>query len=464
MKKKKLITFLNLVFVVIQISNTNAQTWNIGYPDRTSVTATFSNKLLVIKGKGDMKNYPIYETWKNKEIENVQIENGVTNIGHHAFYDCNKLKSISIPEGVTSIGESAFKNCENLENVIIPNSTVEIKENAFESCKSLKSIIIPNNILQINEYAFYECFNLINIQLGSGLNKIGSCAFRACHNLASITIPKNTIDIGIIAFRECYNMENIEVEKGNTKFNSINGVLFNKKKDTLLAYPNGKKGKYIIPKSTLVIGNSAFASSKINSVNIPKTVKIIKGDAFRYCNNLKNIKIPNSVNEIGNLTFANCDSLERIKLGSSITELNMYILSQNENLLKIKISRKNLKFKSKRGILYNKSSDTLVMYPRGKKGDFIIPENVICIKKGAFEGCEGLTKIVIPKSLKTIEDLAFQYCSNLIEVTNKSNIPQIISNQVFSEKKLLLVPEKNIQLYKNAKEWQDFLRIQKINL
>ncbi|MFH6936369.1 leucine-rich repeat domain-containing protein [Flavobacterium sp. FlaQc-30] len=401
MKKYILITFLTIVFLLC-VSKTNSQTWNIGYPDSTKVTATLTSKKLIIRGKGEMKNYPIYGTWKDKAISTIHIENGVTNIGHHAFYDCNELKSITIPEGMTSIGESAFKNCENLEFIIIPNSITVIKEHAFERCKSLKSVIIPNNILQIEKYAFYECFNLKNVQLGSGLNKIGDCAFRACHNLASITIPKSIKDIGDIAFRECYNMQNYEVEKGNTQFGSINGVLFNKKQDTLIAYPNGKKGKYTIPNGTVVIGNSAFACCTINSIYIPKTVKIIKGDAFRYCHNLNKLKIPDSVEEIGVLSFANCNSLERIKLGNSISDVNMYILSENKNLLKIKISNKNLKFSSKNGILYNKSRDTLVMYPKGKKGGFIIPENINCIKKGAFESCKGLTKIVIPESVTTI--------------------------------------------------------------
>ncbi|MFH7039499.1 leucine-rich repeat domain-containing protein [Flavobacterium plurextorum] len=457
----KKITFLTIVFL-LYVSKTNAQTWNIGYPDSTKVTATLTSKKLIIRGKGEMKNYPIYGRWKDKAISTVQIENGVTNIGNHAFYDCNDLKSISIPEGVTSIGESAFKNCENLEFIIIPNSITVIKERAFERCKSLKSFIIPNNVLQIEKYAFYECFNLKNVQLGSGLNKIGDCAFRACHNLSSITIPKSTKDIGDIAFRECYNMENYTVEEGNAQFSSVKGVLFNKRLDILLAYPNGKKGKYRIPDSTSVIGNSAFASSKINSVYIPKTVKIIKGDAFRYCDNLNKLKIPDSVEEIGVLSFASCNSLRRIELGNSINEINMYILSQNKNLLKIKISNKNLKFSSKKGILYNKPGDTLVMYPRGKKGGFMIPENVKCIKKGAFEACEGLTKIVIPESVTTIEDLAFQYSTNLIEVTNKSINPQLISNQVFSQKLCLFVPENAVTLYKKAKVWQDFVKIQKI--
>ena len=465
MNKIKYIALLTIVFNFLLVTKANAQTWNIGFPDTTKVKAILTGNKLVIEGMGAMKNYPRHKIWKDS-VTSVYIKKGVTNIGHHAFYDCRKLKTITIPDGVTVIGESAFKNCKNLATVIIPNSVTVIKRNAFERCTSLKAVSIPDNTLEIEEYAFYECFSLENVLLGKGLNQIGDCAFRACHNLSSITIPKSTNTIGKIAFRECYNLQNFEVEKGNIKYSSVDGVLFNKKQDTLVAYPNGKEGKYKIPKSTLVIGNSAFASSKINTVHIPKTIKTIEGDAFRYCHNLSKLKVPNSVKEIGVLSFANCDSLERIKLGSGITDIGMYILSQNKSLLKIKIANKNLKFGSKKGILYNKSRDTLVMYPRGKKGSFMIPENVVCIKKGAFENCQGLTEIVIPENVTTIEDIAFQYDRNLKSITNRSTTPQKISSEVFSYVSLknisLLVPSDVVDKYRNTGVWKEFGQIKAI--
>lgn len=42
------------------------------------------------------------------KIKKIVIENGVTNIGNSAFYDCFNLASISIPNSVTRIGSNAF--------------------------------------------------------------------------------------------------------------------------------------------------------------------------------------------------------------------------------------------------------------------------------------------------------------------------------------------------------------------
>jgi len=452
---------IQLYFIELQ-----AQTWNIGYPDTSKVTATLIGDTLLIKGIGDMKNYPRYKTWHDKIIS-VRIENGVTNIGHHAFNRCYQLKSVSISESVKSIGEFAFQDCSRLKKVDIPDSVSVIKKNAFKGCKSLDSINIPNSVKRIDKYAFYECFNLKKLLLKSRvLDQIGENAFRACHNLSSITLPKSLTKIGDVAFRECYNLESIEVEHGNLRYISIQGVLFNKSQDTLIAYPNGRKGEYTIPQSVSVIGNSAFSCSKINFVSIPNSVKIIANGAFCYCDNLKNVNIPNSVSEIRSMSFANCDSLLGITLGSGIADINMYILSQSKNLLEINVDKNNTKLSSKNGVLYNKSQDTLIMYPRGKKGRFVVSKNVKCIKKGAFEACDGLNEIIISETINTIEDLAFQYDRNLNIVTNMSLTPQKISDLVFSyvklEKLCLFVPRNVIDKYKNTEVWKEFGEIKAI--
>ena len=44
-------------------------------------------------------------------VQKVEIGDGVTSIGSHAFYYCPSLASITIPEGVTSIGNDALHNC-----------------------------------------------------------------------------------------------------------------------------------------------------------------------------------------------------------------------------------------------------------------------------------------------------------------------------------------------------------------
>lgn len=120
------------------------------------------------------------------KIKKVVIENGVTNIGNYAFYDCS-LTSITIPESVTSIGVYAFWCCSGLTSINIPNSVTTLRAGTFACCDSLTSITIPNSVTSIEGVCLY-----------------GVCGcFFGCSSLTSITIPNSVTSIGSSAFSGC---------------------------------------------------------------------------------------------------------------------------------------------------------------------------------------------------------------------------------------------------------------------
>lgn len=68
--------------------------------------------------------------YKNKDIKNINIPEGVTEIGKFAF-GRSALTEVVIPEGVETIGYGAFYHCDDLEKVSIPSSVKVIEKNAF---------------------------------------------------------------------------------------------------------------------------------------------------------------------------------------------------------------------------------------------------------------------------------------------------------------------------------------------
>lgn len=98
-----------------------------------------SNGVLTITGTGTMDDYNYYGSLRspspwtsmNQNITSIIINNGVTNIGHDAFWGCSKVTNITIPNSVTSIGSGAFLNCTGLVSVIIPSSVKLIYREAF---------------------------------------------------------------------------------------------------------------------------------------------------------------------------------------------------------------------------------------------------------------------------------------------------------------------------------------------
>ena len=92
-----------------------------------------------------------------KDIETVDIPNGVTTIGMDAFRGCANLTSVKIPDGVTTIGMDAFYGCAKLTSVKIPDGVTTIEIGAFYGCQNLTSVNIPSSVSSIGKRAFRKC-------------------------------------------------------------------------------------------------------------------------------------------------------------------------------------------------------------------------------------------------------------------------------------------------------------------
>ena len=238
---------------------------------------------LTISGTGAMKNYnntdnlsPVY---KNSSVKKVVIEDGVTNIGERAFYDCSSLTSITIPDSVTSIGTSAFNGCISLPSITLPDSVTSIGNFAFEWCSGLSSITLSNNITSIGDFAFHGCPST-SITIPDSVTSIGEMAFHSCSNLKSITIPDSVTSIESAVFYNCTSLTSIT-----------------------------------IPDSVTSIGEYTFSEcSSLTGITIPDSVTSIGRYAFSECSSLTGITIPDSVTSIGYAVFEKCTNLQTISL------------------------------------------------------------------------------------------------------------------------------------------------------
>lgn len=122
------------------------------------------------------------------------------------------------------------------------------------------------------------------------VTSIAPNGFLECMHLASVTIPSSVTSIGKQAFYACDSLTKFSVAKKNPCFADIEGVLFNKNKDTLLSYPNRKAKRYVIPSGVVAIHEGAFCSG----------------------NNLRSLTIPESVSYIGRSIFIDCDYLAEV--------------------------------------------------------------------------------------------------------------------------------------------------------
>ena len=286
-------------------------------------------------------------------LESITLPGSVTNVEDEMFSGCDSLKNITLPEGVESIGSEAFSCCYSLESIILPEGVKSIGSKAFQLCKGLKNITLPEGITSIEKSVFSGCYSLKNITLPEGVESIGSGAFRLCENLESITLPGSVTSIEPTAFATFGNTQ-IIVSENNEKFCSVDGVLFDKNKEVLIACVNKKA--YKIPEGVTTIGKQAFSGSMwfesivlpegvtsieegafwgkpLESITLPEGVTRVGIAAFMYCEYLKSIMLPKSLTSIDTEAFYNCNNLTDVYYAGSEEEWNSIVIgSDNDSL------------------------------------------------------------------------------------------------------------------------------------
>ncbi len=435
-----------------------------------NVTYTFNSGtgLLTISGTGDMNDY---DDWNNKSpfyynssIKSVVIEDGVTSVGSYAFEYCRSLKSVTIGNSVTSIGDEAFDSCSSLTSVnisdiaawcnisfynyfsnplyyahnlylngelvtdlVIPDSVMSIGKSAFFHCSSLTSVTIPDSVTSIGGYAFYYCSSLTSVTIPDSVTSIGSRAFYDCESLTSVTIPDSVTSIGSSAFSNCssltsvtignsvtsigdyafyycYKLKKITVDINNQNYSSDeNGVLFNKNKTRLIQFPaDSDTTSYSIPDSVMNIGYRAFSHcEKLKEVSLGNNLKYIEMEAFSECRSLTSITIPDSAVYIFDGAFGCCDSLSEIHLPDSV---EFYMMSDPDWFYGTAYFDNPDNWEN--GVLY--IGNHLIRADESLSGSYTVKPGTTEIYYGAFYGCENLTEVVIPDSVKKIGMSAFE--------------------------------------------------------
>lgn len=132
--------------------------------------------------------------FKDSQVLNITLPNGLKEIGNYAFYGCKELKRVSFPEKSTlkTIGDSAFENCSALKSVLISKPVEVIGKKAFKNCINLTSIVLPDSLKTISQDAFVFCNSLAYVVVPEGTQTIDSGAFAYCDNLEEIYIFYNT--------------------------------------------------------------------------------------------------------------------------------------------------------------------------------------------------------------------------------------------------------------------------------
>ena len=227
----------------------------------------------------------------------------------------------------------------------------------------------------------------------------------------------------------------------------------------------------------------------------------IANQKFYNCNDLKDIIIPNTVTTFGYEVFGNGDTspqggVKHIVIGSGLatiaTDSSNYGLlgtSATRRCESIKVDNNNTTYDSRNNCnaLIETATNTLLVgcnttvipnsvtsiddYAFNKcvlMTNITIPDNVTSIGKGAFQNCTSLTSITIGSGVTSIGTGAFEFGgrTNRDSVTILATTPPTLGLVVFDtygNRYPIYVPAESVETYKSASGWTTYAsRIQAI--
>jgi hypothetical protein len=237
------------------------------------------------------------------------------------------VKHITIPAFVTSLTIDSFRRATALKSVAFaPGSTIrELVSSTFCYCESLKSISIPPSVKAIHPFLFCDrvtyfapcSLETITFEKDSNLENIASHAFYGCYFLTSICLPASVTLLNGLSFVAC-GLRQMEIEAKNRWFHVKGNFLMTLDDIKMIRYV-GSSSEVMIGDEIEEIGTGCFGDcDSISRVAFGSSSKVslIETSAFEWCSKLQSISLPSSLKIISDHCFAKCKSLVTITFPS----------------------------------------------------------------------------------------------------------------------------------------------------
>ncbi len=391
-----------------------------------------------------------------------KLPDGVTTINASAFKNCENVEFAKLPEGLITIGKSAFENCVRVQISKMPAITT-LDDKAFAGCVCIQDLELDtSNLVTINATAFEGCTGLTDVRIDGGEKKqttIADGAFATCENLNRVFINNiksvgkkaftnlpislleiNQVDtIGESAFAGCNKLEKPVIQNtktiGASAFAGAGYVketgaeeadnevmLYNIQNVGSRAFENSKFTAADICDLNAVttykdpetkVEYSPFAKSSIKSVRFNGAANnTVCANAFKNVTSLQSVELAESLGSesitiIAASAFEGCVNLTDINLSDELTTING-LAFYNTGLTEITVPASLTKITTA-----SAAGKTVSPFAGGVLRKVTFADGVTKSLQGMFMGTTSLEEVVLPKSLKTIDQNTFKDCSSL---------------------------------------------------
>ena len=230
----------------------------------------------------------------------------------------------------------------------------------------------------------------------------------------------------------------------------------------------GDVGIITFEKPLTFIGNMAFYRlSKLQSIVIPNTVSTIGKKSFESCAELQFIKLPQSLTSIDDYAFRSCSSMKALSFPDNVQKIGSYAFSgcksafENNALVLPKklqtILSNAFEYCKLRSVIWNEDLNYIGTWAFCDNDfeEISIPgcvessgfrsfesckllkkvelqEGVMTVGQWCFNGCEKLSKVILPSTLTRLVD-PFDGCYLLKDVYVKAIVPPVLDSYQFRD-------------------------------
>ena len=164
-------------------------------------------------------------------------------------------------------------------------------------------------------------------------------------------------------------------------------------------------------------------------IKLPSNLEQIGRHGFSYCYNLLNIEFPN-IKDIDNYAFFFCRYLDDVSIPSTLSSIGDNPFGSNK--MNHFTTENNNVFKYEGSALKSLNGQILYSCLGSFEGEYVIPEGVTKVRNMAFRGCDGITSLVIPETIRSIGTYSFYECYNLKNVYCYSTTAPSLSSDMDS--------------------------------
>ena len=384
----------------------------------------------------------------------ITIPDNVEVINAYVFEACSALKSISLSSKLKTIGQSAFRLCEAMTSIAIPEGVTEIGMLAFNGCTLLESIVIPDSVTEIGMDTFFMCRALTSVTFGSGVKSIGNNAFFGCTSLKEIIIPDGVTSIGSSAFYWCNALEMAYIPDSVTSigqdafFDSENLILCCEAESKPSGWHEEWNGTNVPVFWGFKYGKwdiSATENDSVTAVMLPSRMYegfyILKvsgtgaimdwgwGDApwyADYIEKIAEIEISNGITSFGKYNFQGCRFVSEIEIPSSVTAIGQGAFEGCAGIVEITVPNSVVSMAAHaftccyglKTVIFEENSKLEILAANVFAHDYhlqniILPRSIRSIENNVFEGCAELPRIILPIEIETVGENAFTGCLSL---------------------------------------------------